>query len=81
MRRFLLGLGTVLLVGCAAPTPPVPVPTFQTPAGQVCARECQQMRTQCAQSCTGLPGWGPQSGSGCRQRCEQQLGQCYTTCE
>ena len=80
MRRFLFGLGVLVLVGCAPPPPPVPIPTFPTPEGKVCARQCQQMRTQCELPCADLP---PVFGaaSRCLQRCAQHLGECYATCE
>ena len=69
-------------LGCVQYAAPE-MPTYATEEARACARGCQEIYTQCGQTCTDIPGgWGSSAQRAqCFDNCNTLLGDCYTSCD
>lgn len=86
MRKIALGIILIVFVmaGCATQNKAPVMPKFETQAGKVCARGCQQTYSQCNMACGDVVGKNyaiEKQRQRCLNNCNQLLEDCYLSCE
>ncbi len=78
MRKVVLAVVLILLVGCARSRPLPVMPAFQTRSGAECARQCLKLHNWCIAGC--VKGENKRARKLCFSQCSETLGNCYNLC-
>ena len=81
--RFILVLLFIMFTGCMTQTEIPRMPTFTTEKERTCARECQNIYSQCITGCSQMTGGAPaaRQREQCLDNCNIALEDCYRTCK